>query len=115
MKQILALAAFAAMTVTAASSAMANDSNVAISVGVPGQVYVNAQSGGHPPVSSREVYHEPVSQHGPNSYRERHGQYYAPAHVQSGYRQDVHYGRRPERHQYVEERPHEQERVRYIH
>lgn len=113
MKRILALAAFAAMTVTAASSAMANDSNVAISVGVPGQVYVNAQSGGHPPVSSREVHREPVRQHGPNSYRERHGQYYAPAHVQ--YRQDVHYGRRPEPHQYVEERPHEQERVRYIH
>lgn len=115
MKRILALTAFAAMTATAAGSAMANDSNVAISVGVPGQVYMNAQSAGHPSVSSREVHREPVSQHGLYSYQERHGQYYAPAHVQSGYQQAVQHGRRPERHEYRDERRHHQERVRYTH
>lgn len=115
MKRFLALSAFAVMATIVAGSAMANDTNVAVSIGVPGQVYVNAQSASHFPVNSRTDRHGTVIQHVPYSHGERRVQDYAPVHVQSGRRQDVNHGAPTLRHEYDENRRHGRENGRDAH
>lgn len=115
MKRFLALSAFAVMATIVAGSAMANDTNVAVSIGVPGQVYVNAQSASHLAMNPGTGRHGAVTRHVPYSHGERRVQDYAPAHVQSAHRQDVNHGAPTRRHEYDGNRRHDRENGRAAH
>lgn len=115
MKKLMVLSTFFAVTAIFAGTAMANDNHVALSIAVPGQVYVNAQSGNHAPIYSASTPHEQVRQHSPRYVQERHVQYSAPVHAQSSYQPRNDHGQRNQRHEYAEERRHHREQSRYTH
>ena len=102
MKRFFALTALVIL-VGSAGTAMAGDHNVAVSIGIPGQVYVDAQSDHHPqPVRVHERSDYDHGRHSqPARYESRPGHAQPPHHA-AAHREERHsrHGHQENRHEY---------------
>lgn len=115
MKRFLALSTLAAFTAGVAGSAMARDNAVAISVGIPGQVYMSAQSENHAHAGRQDVHREQVYQPRSHGAENRHQQVIMPVHARHSARHGERYSPREQRHDDHGRRGHEGRKAHHDH